>query len=254
MSAIAPCPGCRRAACPKMPGRATPLARRGGCRARAVVGLDPADRRDQLPGQVAGVGGVDDGLGALVRRQGGRRDPLVEALPTASSGSPCTPGASWAGSTGSPALDRLGRARAAVGQRAVGGRRCAGRGPAARSDAHGPGGREQGQRHEGGRWRRLDRTSAIAVPPPPSPGSSRPGCFPHPQAPLQRGGTHGLREPILAVTWVTPDRCPVHDTVRHGRRRRRMWWFTGVGDNDPVTTDDRPTTDVRAPCSTGPAR
>ena len=42
-----------------------------------VVGLDPADRRDQLPREVAGlVRGVDDGLGALVRRQRRRRDAV----------------------------------------------------------------------------------------------------------------------------------------------------------------------------------
>src|SRR5690606_34908721 len=42
-----------------------------------VVGLDPADRGQQLPGQVAaGVGGVHDLRAALVGGEGGRRDAV----------------------------------------------------------------------------------------------------------------------------------------------------------------------------------
>ena len=65
----------------------------------AVVGLDAADRGDQLPGQVAGlVGGVDDGLGALV---GGERGATgcreVEAVATACWVLPVMPGATRPG-------------------------------------------------------------------------------------------------------------------------------------------------------------
>ena len=55
------------------PGEAVAVQRVAA--AAAVVGLDPADRGDQLPGQVAGrVGGVDDGLGALVGGERGGGD------------------------------------------------------------------------------------------------------------------------------------------------------------------------------------
>ena len=71
------CPGCRRAGCRRSPGGPGPCSSRWLPCDAAVVRLDAADRRDQLPGQVAGgVGGVDHGLGPLVGREGGRRDAV----------------------------------------------------------------------------------------------------------------------------------------------------------------------------------
>ncbi len=62
-------------AMPKMPGVGEALGVEGVAVGAAVVGLDPADRGDQLPGEVAGlVGGVDDGLGALVGGERGGGD------------------------------------------------------------------------------------------------------------------------------------------------------------------------------------
>ena len=63
-----------------MPGRATPSVVEGVAAEAAVVGLDAADRGDQLPREVAArVGLVDDGLGALVGGQGGLRDAAGRA-------------------------------------------------------------------------------------------------------------------------------------------------------------------------------
>ncbi len=117
----------------------------------AVVGLDPADGGDQLPAEVAGlVGGVDDRLGALVGRQGGRGD-------AAAGGGVDDLGRPAAGHAGRHdardrharrGLDGLGRDRGPVGQGAgplvTGDRRAEARtGHAGR-----PGGGEHGQRHE----------------------------------------------------------------------------------------------------------
>ena len=129
-----------------------PLARQVAAVHATVVGLDPADRRDQLPGQVAGgVGGVDHGLGPLVRRQGGRRDPVDGGVADGRVGVAQHAGRELgAGRQARRRLDGLLGNGAAVGQRAVGAR-AGGSGPAVRGrDAHAPGGREQGQRHEGG--------------------------------------------------------------------------------------------------------
>ena len=88
----------------------------------AVVGLDPPDRRDQLPGQVAGgVGGVDDDLGALVGRQGGARDAVDGGVADGVVEIATDAGRELgAGRQAGRRLDRLVGDGAAVGQRAVG--------------------------------------------------------------------------------------------------------------------------------------
>ena len=95
----------------------------------AVVGLDPADGRDQLPRDLAGlVGGVDDGLGALVGDERGRRDAAGGGGGDDLAGVAGRGGGGDGGGGGDAGrgLDRLRRDGAAVGQgrgRVVGGRR-----------------------------------------------------------------------------------------------------------------------------------
>ena len=122
----------------------------------AVVGLDAADRGDELPGQLAGgVGGVDDGLGALVGGQGGRGDAGgggggddLRGVGRAGAES-----AVVAGDRGGR-LDGLRGQRGAVGQlggRRGGGRLALGQGHRRSADAgHGgrPGDRHRGERHQ----------------------------------------------------------------------------------------------------------
>ena len=207
-----------------------PLARQVAAVHPTVVGLDPADRRDQLPGQVAGgVGGVDHGLGPLVRRQGGRRDPVDGGVADGRVGVAQHAGRELgAGRQARRRLDGLLGNGAAVGQRAVGAR-AGGSGPAVRGrDAHAPGGREQGQRHEGG--------GALEAAEPHI--RHRGSLLLHLPGSADRVLSLTRRHPsnegwYPRVTRLNPDcdlghtrdRCPF--TIRAGRRGRRpMWWFT----------------------------
>ena len=134
-----------------------------------VVGLDAADRGDQLPGQVAAlVGGVDDRLGALVGRERGRRDAGgrgggddLGGVGAADAG-----GEQAAAGDARGRLDRLGGTlvpSGRVGSGLLTGRR---QGRVDARQARGPGGRQQGQRHERGRLVQatepLWRTSALS--------------------------------------------------------------------------------------------
>ena len=79
MREVAPWPVSRG---PRIAGCTTPSAVIKRAAEAAVVALDLADRRDQLPGQVAGrVGLAHHGLGPLVRRQGAARHRLHRGGP-----------------------------------------------------------------------------------------------------------------------------------------------------------------------------
>ena len=105
-----------------MPGLLTPLVGQGVAAVAAVVGLDPADRGDQLPGDVAGlVGGVDDLRAALVGGEGRGGDAVAGgAGDDRVGGALGDGGGDHAGDRDARGgLDRLGGDRGAVGEVAV---------------------------------------------------------------------------------------------------------------------------------------
>ena len=137
-------------------GLGDPVLGQGVAAVAAVVGLDPADGGDQLPGDVAGlVGGVDDLCAALVGRQsrggdavgGSTRDHRVRGT-LRDRGSDHT----GRGHT-RRSLDRRGGDLGAVGEVAVG--VGAGGGRAGRDEAGRPHTRGEGDGNEG---ERLDTT------------------------------------------------------------------------------------------------
>ena len=223
----------------------------------AVVGLDPADRRDQLPGQVAGgVGGVDDGLGTLVRRQGSRRDPVDGGVADGVVGVALHAGSELgAGRQARRGLDGLLRHGAAVGQRAVGagggGEPTAVRRPAMLT-LQAAESRASGTRVTA-RWRRPNRASLIAgallLALPcrgrvlPSPGGTPP----------TREVTHGLRalNPRCDLGH-TASPLSFHDTCRRRGREADVEVRGAVGDNEPVTTERPAHRRVRGPVRAGP--
>ena len=164
----------------------------------AVVGLDAADRGDQLPGEVAGlVGGVDDGLGALVGGERGGGMPEVEAVATA-------PSMAFFGTRGDHAgarqagggLDGLGRDGAAVGQR-----------------------RDRALVGDRGAWRRRRR----------APPSTRPRAGPAAPAPWPSG----IEMPPcgrLSLGSVVPGSC----SLKHGDTRTNE--AVGVTEVTPAVT------------------
>ena len=181
--------------------------------------------------------------------------PLTAALPTAASGSPCTPGASWA------RVDRLaGASMASSGTVLPSGSvpsalalagadppsevamltlqaaesRASGTRVAARLEAA-----EPHIRHRGSLLLHLPGSVHRALP---SPAGTPP----------TRVGTHGLRASIPTVTWVTPETDVRSRYVRYGGGAGRCGGSPPVGDNDPVTTSDRRTTASEALFDAGP--
>ena len=170
----------------------------------AVVGLDPPDRGDQLPGQVAGaVGGVDDRRRPLVGRErdrgdaaggGGRHDARDVAADAGGEGA----GGGQAGRGADGLAPGPGCRRAASRSRRRDGVGAGG------GEARGPGHGEQGQREQGGRLLRASEPRDRHRPVPPRGAvrrgsSSRPPVWP-PERATRHAGPRLREQASLPVT------------------------------------------------------